>query len=1389
VSDSTLDTLVFSTDRKAYIEVLIGGELVGSGIDTDGNLVSVDVSFDIDTLPPTAALGVRSIPSWVKKRQTVEINAGYNGFWTTIFTGRVKKRRHGVAISTIDCVGRTAKLMQPMRARAGPRSPAKLFAASTTAEDAIIDILDDDGVNFIPSFDEHYLIDIPAWAFDLDASLDLQTAGDMVRYIADADLGCRTFESRAGTLHVRALLEAPAPDAFRTYGTVGEGASQDTPVTFDPNGAGIDTNDAVGDAATHDRRSQGWKPTASGAAASVSFWMKKVGSPTDSLEFDLYNDDGTGLPGTLLLGSSSKYPGQFLDTTDYNQVQMMILSGTELTLGTQYHIVVRRSGNVDAANYYLVGRVSGGGYADGAPGVYNSGPATWGALTGDYSFGTTTTTFSALRLLDIADDEDEDQVKKQMTVLGAVLSSTDIEGNVTQTQVYGESHIVSDDLVEGDYHYFSGSYQNSLIQTDAKADAKAEQLRDKYYRVLQTIEIEVPFDPRIDLGTTIGIVDPLVTGLSGNWWIRAYHHTLNATSANTQISLFGGDQSGTTGVTEPRPDFIWKIEQELIGNAVMQVITYTAVVASPSSHITDYHWTDDYAGGAMDQHGQDMLKVTRSYDPAVATVIHTTLEVTDDKGQVISITHTVDINSTTPGVYAPVISCAAGNTCMITITGGQDWIDTATPFLETATVTAITYDPLAPNDPLIYFFGTAEGNLYRTIDNNASLEAVYSDVDADPITCIIPDIVRRGWLWATTSDRVLFSMDFGATWTVHTDFNDPANWFQHGAGHVNIGPTDPRPLNRIIGSDPSVNRVWVMGGRGDVVESWFGTHYIPDGNGVGTWWSEIAQGDGVGAEPRDPADTVTDSVVSNGASGDLGLMFKRIGGGAPSNPYIYSALFHPVGTAAWDIGRGAMIGVSTNGVGAESNNLQLKKFLALLDNKTAYVTPDGDGFWPIPDVLPGTAGNRPHHLINVSAWQDIFLSATDEGIAKTIDGGATWGFFRPMGTPIDTTWPAGAIGYEVAFAYRGPAATSSFRLLISTYDIGGGTTATLMRNGTGPWTKQSEDATAWPTVDLYSFPTLTRIFRTRADHKTPDPRGVSNTIWETLQYSNDYGINWIDTTVLQCADITRAANGDLYALSGDGDQHVHKVFRSVDDGDNWTMVKDDTTLFGGEFVDYRRIVADPINQDIVIAISYQKSFMRTVAASTGGAWTITNPTFGGLGAYGAFDFERTNIELVIGQNGRYFVAYEHPAGNQILIDYNDNGGAGTWPNSLAHASFANEPPRAMFIGAMDIYFMHAAVGGLMRSRDNGATWESFTDLAVGHQTFLRGYAWDAPTNVLYCGTEIYDPATGDTDINQMQAPLVTFGSSGTWVQVGAGIAAALGHGDNKLCSEGMEAVK
>ncbi|KKL64077.1 hypothetical protein LCGC14_2168670, partial [marine sediment metagenome] len=173
---------------------------------------------------------------------------------------------------------------------------------------------------------------------------------------------------------------------------------------------------------------------------------------------------------------------------------------------------------IDAVNYYELGRVAGGGYAGGVPAVYTG--AAWAAVGGDYVFTAVARAFASGRIVNIADDEDEDQVKKRVTVRGAAISSdanVDAEGNQITTQIQESARTQSDDLVVGDPELFSMTYTSSLIQLATKAMSVAIRLVNKFHRILDSIEVAVPFDPEVDLAVTMGIDDQTVTGKTGNW--------------------------------------------------------------------------------------------------------------------------------------------------------------------------------------------------------------------------------------------------------------------------------------------------------------------------------------------------------------------------------------------------------------------------------------------------------------------------------------------------------------------------------------------------------------------------------------------------------------------------------------------------------------------------------------------------------------------------------------------------------------------------------------------------------------------------------------------------------------------------------------------------------
>jgi len=136
-------------------------------------------------------------------------------------------------------------------------------------------------------------------------------------------------------------------------------------------GGNVDTDLAVGQSAANERRSQGFKVLTDRSVSEVRLWLKKSGAPTDNLTVEIQTDSG-GLPsGTVVTnGLSSAVAGSSVGSS-YGWVILNFSVPPQLTAGTQYHLVLRRSGSADAANYYLWGAdQSSPAYSNGAGSVY-----------------------------------------------------------------------------------------------------------------------------------------------------------------------------------------------------------------------------------------------------------------------------------------------------------------------------------------------------------------------------------------------------------------------------------------------------------------------------------------------------------------------------------------------------------------------------------------------------------------------------------------------------------------------------------------------------------------------------------------------------------------------------------------------------------------------------------------------------------------------------------------------------------------------------------------------------------------------------------------------------------------------------------------------------------
>ena len=169
--------------------------------------------------------------------------------------------------------------------------------------------------------------------------------------------------------------------SFRNYRLhfVGYGSAPDEGLS-DPDVA--DTTVNMGDATARTRIAQSFKLDSAQAVEFVQLFMGANGSPTDNVSITIEADSG-GSPSGTALATSALTNGAYFDTWSWHTFKFNSL--VQLSAATTYWLVVRRSGAVDAGNYYQL-RSDGSAptYADGEAKSYN--PAVWSALNSDLIF-------------------------------------------------------------------------------------------------------------------------------------------------------------------------------------------------------------------------------------------------------------------------------------------------------------------------------------------------------------------------------------------------------------------------------------------------------------------------------------------------------------------------------------------------------------------------------------------------------------------------------------------------------------------------------------------------------------------------------------------------------------------------------------------------------------------------------------------------------------------------------------------------------------------------------------------------------------------------------------------------------------------------------------------
>lgn len=144
----------------------------------------------------------------------------------------------------------------------------------------------------------------------------------------------------------------------------------------------------IADTASRTYQAQGFKVSQNTNTASIWIKLYKVGNPANNLELYIY-DDSAGSPNALITnGTATAQSGRLhTDNTDGEWVKFTFPVAPTLTANTQYHIVCKSSGAVDASNYWCwVGGSYKGSYPHGYINTADATP-TWSASAGfDFVF-------------------------------------------------------------------------------------------------------------------------------------------------------------------------------------------------------------------------------------------------------------------------------------------------------------------------------------------------------------------------------------------------------------------------------------------------------------------------------------------------------------------------------------------------------------------------------------------------------------------------------------------------------------------------------------------------------------------------------------------------------------------------------------------------------------------------------------------------------------------------------------------------------------------------------------------------------------------------------------------------------------------------------------------
>lgn len=393
-----------------------------------------------------------------------------------------------------------------------------------------------------------------------------------------------------------------------------------------------------------------------------------------------------------------------------------------------------------------------------------------------------------------------------------------------------------------------------------------------------------------------------------------------------------------------------------------------------------------------------------------------------------------------------------------------------------------------------------------------------------------------------------------------------------------------------------------------------------------------------------------------------------------------------------------------------------------------YVSNDNGGFWQPASEIGGRGVNEVQFAVNGHAY-----AATQDGLFKSTDNGATWSSVTLPGSPNQVL---------VQSVVTDP--SNAQIVWVGLGQFFGGTSAELVLRST-------DGGSSWNNVS----PSVVEGYGVSA--MGIDPSNPSNVfaaftgnfafgrqVWQT----SDGGATWTDRSDGLPENVIWSfafSGGTVFASGGQdfGNQFVG-VYKSTNNGASWTEVSDPSW----PNLSVTAVAVDPANPQRIFA-GTQRAGMG-VSTNGGASWTFNA---GGTGSFAVND-----IAFVPGNPNQVFLAM-----GSIAMLRSTNGGtsfqtSASGINRLNVTSIAVNP-----VNENEIAMAYAGDndGGIFTSTDGGETWVLDTNAPLPRWQFLTY----SPEGMLY--------GTHDGPLGRGDDGVWTRGENGQWSNLGPGTVGTL----------------